>query len=210
MTTDGPPWRNADEAMSRYAQGDDRAFGAVYDAVTPRLEAYLRRHLGEPALVEDIIQHTFLQMHDKRGHFSPGAEVVPWAFSIARNFMIDIKRKTRREASAEAFEEVAAMGAFLIASLPEGEAMIQARQTSERILAAFAGCTEHQRAAFELTRGDGLSQVQAAQVLGTTVMAVKQCTHKVYEKLRSVLEEGAAPRRSPPVAEPTTTPPATL
>ena len=71
MTTEGPPWRNADEAMSRYAQGDDTAFGAVYDAVAPRLEAYLRRHLGEPALVEDIIQHTFLQMHDKRGHFSP-------------------------------------------------------------------------------------------------------------------------------------------
>jgi RNA polymerase sigma-70 factor (ECF subfamily) len=209
MTTEGPPWRNADEAMSRYARGDDSAFGAVYDAVAPRLEAYLRRHLGEPALVEDIIQHTFLQMHDKRGHFSPGAEVVPWAFSIARNFMIDTKRKTRREASAEALEEVAAMGAFLIASLPDGEAMIQARQTSERILAAFAACTEHQRAAFELTRGDGLSQVQAAQVLGTTVMAVKQCTHKVYEKLRAVLE-GAAPRRSPTVAEPTPTPPATL
>ena len=45
------------------------------------------------------------------------------------------------EASAEAFEDAAAMGAFLIASLPDGEAVIQARQTSERLLAAFAGCS---------------------------------------------------------------------
>jgi RNA polymerase sigma-70 factor (ECF subfamily) len=210
MTTEGQPWRDADEAMSCYARGDDRAFGAVYDVVAPRLEAYLRRHLGDGALIEDTIQHTFLQMHGKRGSFSPGAEVLPWAFSIARNFMIDVKRKARREASGDAPEDVAAMSTFLIAALPDAEAIIQARQTSERLLAAFAACTEHQRAAFELTRGDGLSQAQAAQVLGTTVMAIKQCTHKVYEKLRAVLTDGREGPRSSELAEPATPPPATL
>jgi RNA polymerase sigma-70 factor (ECF subfamily) len=198
---------NADEAMSQYAQGDEQAFGIVYDTVAPRLEGYLRRHLREPALVEDIIQHTFLQMHDKRGTFCPGAEVIPWAFSIARNFMIDVKRKTKREASSDTIEDHAAVNAFLVASVPDGEQVVQARQTSKKMVAVFESCTDHQRAAFELTKGDGLSQSEAAQVLNTTVMGIKQCAHKVYEKLRAALKD---PDEPPPVPGTPLPPPATL
>ena len=193
----------ADEAMSQYAQGDDKAFEIVYDTVAPRLEGYLRRHLREPALVEDIIQHTFMQMHDKRGTFSIGAEVVPWAFSIARNFMIDTKRKTRRETATDMSDEKAATGAFLVSAVADAEQVVQARQTSERMAAVYDSCTDHQRAAFELTKADGLSQAEAAQILNTTVMGVKQCAHKVYERLRSVLgddddDPGTAPGSAAP------------
>jgi RNA polymerase sigma-70 factor (ECF subfamily) len=197
---------NADEAMSQYAQGNDQAFGIVYDTVAPRLEGYLRRHLREPALVEDIIQHTFLQMHDKRGTFCAGAEVIPWAFSIARNFMIDVKRKTKREAASDGIEEQAAVGAFLVAAVPSAEQVVEARQTSKRMAAVFESCTEHQRAAFELTKGDGLSQSEAAQVLNTTVMGIKQCAHKVYEKLRAALKDPdeARPAQGTPLPPPAT------
>jgi len=189
---------NADDAMSRYARGDDAAFAIVYDAVAPRLEGYLRRHLRGSAQVEDIIQQTFMQMHDKRGTFSAGAEVLPWAFSIARNFMIDTMRKTKREASADLTDERTAMGAMLV----NGEEVLQARQTGARVLAAFEALTEHQRAAYELTEGEGMSHAEAASVLGTTVTGVKLCRHKVNKRLRSAIEEreqrvAAAPSAAP-------------
>ena len=170
---------NADDAMTRYARGDEEAFAIVYDAVAPRLEGYLRRHLRGSAQVEDIIQQTFMQMHDKRGTFTAGAEVLPWAFSIARNFMIDTVRKTKREASADMSDERAA----------SGEEVLQARQTGARVLAAFEAMTDHQRAAYELTEGEGMSHAEAANVLGTTVMGVKLCRHKVNKRLRSAIEE---------------------
>lgn len=180
---------NADDAMSRYARGDDAAFAIVYDAVAPRLEGYLRRHLRGSAQVEDIIQQTFMQMHDKRGTFSAGAEVLPWAFSIARNFMIDTMRKTKREASADLTDERTAMGAMLVSRVANGEEVLQARQTGARVLAAFEALTEHQRAAYELTEGEGMSHAEAASVLGTTVTGVKLCRHKVNKRLRSAIEE---------------------
>jgi len=180
---------NADDAMSRYARGDDAAFAIVYDAVAPRLEGYLRRHLRGSAQVEDIIQQTFMQMHDKRGTFSAGAEVLPWAFSIARNFMIDTMRKTKREASADLTDERTAMGAMLVSRVANGEEVLQARQTGARVLAAFEAMTDHQRAAYELTEGEGMSHAEAANVLGTTVMGVKLCRHKVNKRLRSAIEE---------------------
>jgi RNA polymerase sigma-70 factor (ECF subfamily) len=189
--------------MSRYARGDAEAFAIVYDAVAPRLEGYLRRHLRGSAQVEDIIQQTFMQMHDKRGTFNAGAEVLPWAFSIARNFMIDMLRKTKREAAADLGDERTAMGALLVSPMASGEELLAARETGRRVLAAFEALTDHQRAAYELTEGEGLSHAEAAEVLGTTVMGVKLCRHKVHKRLRSALEDleeglAVAPGAPPP------------
>jgi RNA polymerase sigma-70 factor, ECF subfamily len=179
--------RGADQAMARYAGGEGQAFGVVYDVVAPRLERYLRRHLREGGLVDDIIQQTFLQMHAKRGTFRPGAEVVPWAFCIARNFMIDAIRRSKREQNTEDDSADVSAG-WMVATFANGEEVVAARETKQRILALFASLSPHQRAAFELTKGDGLSHAAAAQILGTTVMGVKQCVHKVYKKLERELD----------------------
>ncbi len=180
---------DADQAMNDYARGDDKAFAIVYDAVAPRLEGYLRRHLRDRSLVEDIIQQTFMQMHDKRGTFAIGAQVLPWAFSIARNFMIDTLRKSRREPAVDLGHDRSPVEAVLVSAVENAEQVVLARETTLRMMSVFNGLTEHQRTAFELTEGDGMSQADAAQVLGTTINGVKLCRHKVYQKLRAVLHE---------------------
>ncbi len=179
----------ADQAMSDYARGDARAFAIVYDALAPRLEGYLRRHLRDRALIEDIIQQTFMQMHDKRGSFAIGSQVLPWAFSIARNFMIDTLRKSKRESLADLGGDRTSAEPLVMAAVENAEQVVLAREAGQRMMSIYNGLTEHQRAAFELTEGDGLSQAEAAQVLGTTVTGVKMCRHKVYRKLRAVLHD---------------------
>jgi RNA polymerase sigma-70 factor (ECF subfamily) len=46
---------------------------------------------------------------------------------------------------------------------------------------------EAQRVAFELVKKDGLSMKEAAQVLGTTVTAIKLRAHRAYVALREAL-----------------------
>lgn len=193
---------SADHAMSDYARGDDKAFAIVYDAVAPRLEGYLRRHLRDRSLVEDIIQQTFLQMHDKRGSFAVGSQVLPWAFSIARNFMIDTLRKSKRESTADLGNDRSPVEALLVSAVENAEQVVLAREASQRMISVFNGLTDHQRAAFELTEGDGMSQAEAAQVLGTTVTGVKMCRHKVYQKLRAVLHDSRENDPSGPPSAP--------
>jgi len=43
------------------------------------------------------------------------------------------------------------------------------------------------REAFELVKEDGLSHAEAAEVLGTTVSAVKLRAHRTYQALRAAL-----------------------
>jgi RNA polymerase sigma factor (sigma-70 family) len=82
-------------AMARYANGESRAFVEVYDELAPSLFHYLQKLARNDATAEDLLQQTFLRMHDARGRFTPGAAVEPWAFSIARRLFIDWYRQCR-------------------------------------------------------------------------------------------------------------------
>lgn len=181
--------RLADDAMVRYAQGEGEAFFAVYDHVAPHVRRYLRRRLAEEASVEDLIQQTFLLLHANRHSFVPGAPILPWAVSIARNAMNEQFRKRRRE---QAHAHAHAPGANLIDRLRmavaiTSEDVLCAREISARLVAVFEGLPERQRRALHMVRVDGLSHCQVAQELGTTAVAVKQLVWKASEKMKAVV-----------------------
>jgi RNA polymerase sigma-70 factor (ECF subfamily) len=187
------PPRDADEAMARYADGDEGAFGLVHVFVAPRLTAYLRRRVREAALVPDLVQQTFLHMHRARRTFRAGGEVLPWAFAIARRQLVDAYR-----AELGPTVTMDADGGVERATSPCGEELLAAKEAARRVERALAGLSKPQRAAFELVKGDGLSLVEAAAVLGTTVTGVKLRTHRAYAALRSALApRDALPRRAP-------------
>ena len=173
-----------DAAMDRYARGDDAAFAEVYDTLAPRLFAFLLRHTRDRAKAEDVVQQTMLQIHRARGRFLPGAEVIPWAFAIARRLVIDQHRRGGREVLTPGDEDVGA----LLASLDAGaDELAIAKETAARLGEELERLPENQRVAFELIKQDGLSVAEAAQVLGTTVSAVKLRAHRAYGALRRAL-----------------------
>jgi len=176
-----------DSAMERYSQGEDAAFAAVYDGLAPRLYGYLLRQTRDTALAEDLLQQTLLQMHRARGRFFAGAEVTPWAFAIARRLLIDSVRRRKREGIVETSDEA---GLDSVAgSEPGADQVLEASQVAGRLQAELARLPEQQRVAFQLIKQEGLSLAEAAQVLGTTVAAVKLRAHRAYSALRGVLGE---------------------
>jgi len=182
---------SADIAMDRYASGSDAAFGEVYDAVAPRIFGYLRRHTKDTALAEDLVQQTLLQMHRARGTFIPGSSVLPWAFAIARRLLIDELRRSRRNVLAGAQPGVMGDGHTSVEPSPDGVA--EAQELAARLQRELVRLPESQRVAFELMRIDGLSHMEAAEVLGATVNAVKLRAHRAYLALRAVLGDGVGP-----------------
>ncbi len=188
----------ADEAMSRYAQGDATAFDAVYEGVAPRLESYLRRHVRGTTRVEDIVQQTFLQMHAARGTFNVGAEVFPWALAIARRLMFDVGRKARREEYRDMRnEDDMEARAEVPRAVASGEEMLEAREISACLSAAYDRLSEPQRVAFELVKTAGLSHAQAATVVGTSVTGIKLRVHRAYVALRAALDQARGPLPPP-------------
>ncbi|GAC1525520.1 MAG: sigma-70 family RNA polymerase sigma factor [Polyangiales bacterium] len=185
----------ANAAMERYANGDDGSFSELYDALAPRLYAFLRRQTRNAAHAEDLVQQTLLQMHCARHTYATGADVVPWAFAIARHLCIDAHRRCRHGSElvgdvAEAFDDRPSVE-------PRPDEALQAKQTARRIEQVLAAMPESHRLAFELLKHDGLSLVAAAEVLGISVAAVKVRAHRTYEALRAALREDGASNRRP-------------
>jgi RNA polymerase sigma-70 factor, ECF subfamily len=175
-----------DAAMERYAAGDDAAFPDLYDLLAPRLFGYLMRQTRDRARAEDLLQQTLLQMHAARGRFIPGSQVLPWAFAIARRLMIDGMRRGKREV-LRAGNEGEGEGAEPAAADDAADDLVEARELAGRLQKELARLPENQRVAFELIKQEGLSVAQAAEVLGTTVTAVKLRAHRAYEALRGIL-----------------------
>jgi RNA polymerase sigma-70 factor, ECF subfamily len=188
----------ADLAMERYAAGDAAAFGLVYDALAGRLFGYLLRRTRERARAEDLLQQTMLHIHRGRGQFIPGAQVVPWAFAIARRLLSDSVRRGSREVLGDGTE-----GDERTADLPGADDLVHASEMVSRVEQVLAGLPPTQRIAFELIKQDGLTVAEAAQMLGTTVAAVKLRAHRAYEALRAALgqvdgvDDDTAPREAP-------------
>jgi RNA polymerase sigma-70 factor (ECF subfamily) len=188
-TAGGSGAMNADEAMSQYAQGDAGAFEIVYEVVAPRIEGYVRRKVRDSARVEDVVQQTFENMHKARGTFTPGSDVLNWAFAIARNLVSDIGRKAGRETVSDLTAENDTMGVALAAAVAGGEELLLARETGVLLVRRYEGLTKLQQEVFELVKLEGLSYQQAAATLGITVPAVRMYAHRAYVSLREAVGE---------------------
>ena len=111
--------------------------------------------------------------------------MLPLAFAIARRLLIDELRRDKRSVltrSEVVTEDSAPCGED---NSPDGQA--EARELANLLQRELVRLPESQRVAFELMRLDGLSHIEAAEVLGATVTAVKLRVHRAYAALRLVL-----------------------
>jgi RNA polymerase sigma-70 factor, ECF subfamily len=190
----------ARELMGRYCDGDASAFRELYALVAPRLLGYLVRMARQRALAEDLLQQTFLKVHRARSAYVRGADPVPWIYSIAhRTFLDEARRGKRAVVRVGEGEELPEQRADLRGETDDRRD--EPRADPELVQAALDALAElpaQQREAVVLTKLDGRSVAEAAEIAGTTVGAMKVRAHRGYEALRAHL--GRAEAKPEPAA----------
>jgi RNA polymerase sigma-70 factor (ECF subfamily) len=178
-----------DQAMDRYAQGEDASFAVLYAGLEGKLRAFLTRLTGVPSVADDLLQETFMRIHRARGGFESGGSVVPWAYAIARNAWLDHVRssKVRSRVQLESSEEQPLSTDPPTGPEYDSEQAVIAREMAALVEKVLAGLPPAQREAFVLLRYEGMSVQQAAEVLGSTPTAVKLRAFRAYEALRHAL-----------------------
>ncbi len=71
---------------------------AVVSTYEGRLLAYVTRLMGGSALVEDVVQETFIKLAGNwKGVFEPGPQLSAWLYKVAHNVAVDaLRREARR------------------------------------------------------------------------------------------------------------------
>ncbi len=180
---------DAKELMEQYCDGDAGAFRALYALVAPRLLGYLMKMARERAVAEDLLQVTFMKVHRARTAYVRGADPLPWIYSIAhRTFLDDARHKKRAVVRVGEGDELPEQPADLRGETDERRDDPRVDpELAQRALGALAQLPEQQREAVVLTKLEGKSVAEAAEIAGTTVGAMKVRAHRGYEALRKIL-----------------------
>ncbi|HWO23142.1 MAG TPA: RNA polymerase sigma factor [Kofleriaceae bacterium] len=179
--------------MAQYCDGDANAFRALYALVAPRLLGYLMKMTHQRAIAEDLLQQTFMKLHRARPAYVRGADPLPWIYSIAhRTFLDETRRVKRAVVRVGEGDELPEQPADLRGETAERRD--EPRADPELVKAALDALAElpaQQREAVVLTKLDGKSVAEAAEIAGTSVGAMKVRAHRGYEALRKLLGRSA-------------------
>lgn len=182
------------ELMGRYCDGDARAFRELYALISPRLFGYLVKISRHRTLAADLLQQTFMKVHRSRAAYIRGADPEPWFYAIAHRTFIDEVRKQQRDIVrlGEDRDPDASVGLT-------GESDEHAGPADPELvtaaMSALALLPQDQRQAVVLTKLQGRTLAEAAEIAGTSVTAMKVRAHRGYKALRGMLASapGAIP-----------------
>jgi RNA polymerase sigma-70 factor (ECF subfamily) len=164
--------------MVRVAEGDADAFRTLAERHAPSITAHAKRMLRDASEAEDVVQEAFLRLWKTAGSYRPEARLSTFLHHIVHNLCLD-RLRAKRPTDADALD------ALVSEDRPSRELMMQsrARRVHEEVLAL----PERQRAALSLVHFEGLSNLEAAQILEVTVEALESLLSRGRRTLRERL-----------------------
>jgi RNA polymerase sigma factor (sigma-70 family) len=158
--------RSDDQLVALFRMGYDEAFDVIHDRYRQRLLAYTRQMLGGARTdAEDVLQDVFLRAYRALRHDDRPVTLRAWLYRVAHNRCVDHLRRPEPPA-AEVFE---------LSRAPERDPSdeTERREDLRRLVQDMQRLPDQQRSALLMREIDGLSYAELADVLGTTVPAVK-------------------------------------
>jgi len=174
----------SDQELMRIVQaGDVSPAAEIYDRYSSRIYNFAYRFLRNSEAAEDATQEVFVKMLKHANQFHGDAKLSTWLFSITANWCRDYLRKADNKAKEA--EDVL----FQIPAPAElaPDRNLERRQDEQRIQKALSALTPEQREAILLSRYQGLSYAEIAQISGCSEGAVKTRVFRAMETLKKAL-----------------------
>src|SRR5712691_10997378 len=179
----------SDQELMRIVQaGDFSPASEIYDRYSSRIYNFAYRFLKNSEAAEDATQEVFVKMLKHANQFHGDAKLSTWLFSITANWCRDYLRKADNKAKET--EEVLIS---LPAPLEHGpDRTLEQRENEVRVQRALQALTPEQREAILLSRYQGLSYAEIAQIAGCSEGAVKTRVFRAMETLKKALTAEAS------------------
>ena len=164
----------------RAATTDEAFLRALYAEHGGALLAYATRLTGERASGEDIVQETLVRAWRRAGQLAEDRRPVgPWLFAVARNLIIDRRRRAQRR------DEVPEVELEQLSAIDGLDRALDAWQMADALAALSP---EHREVLVEIYYR-GRSVAEAAETIGVPLGTVKSRTYYALRSLRLRLEE---------------------
>ena len=169
------------------ADGDEATFTRIYREHADSIYAYLRYHLADPAMAEDVTAQVFLEAWRQRETvvIDPELGWAPWLFGVARNLVRVSSRTHARHALVDTAADSPAWGV-----VPDPAVSHAERDERHRVLQATLTATRQlpdaDREVIELCVIGSLTPKQAAAALGQPAPTVRSRLTRARRRLRAL------------------------
>lgn len=179
---DGTNVDHAAELILRVADGDDAAFGELYDLLSSRVFGLILRVLVDRAQSEEVLQEVFLEVWQSAQAFAPNrGQGRSWILTIAHRRAVD----RVRSAQAAGDRDVRVGLRDLNTPAASVDEQVEMRIESRRVARALQALPEPQREALTLAYFGGYSQSEIAALTATPLGTIKTRMRDGLSRLRT-------------------------
>lgn len=171
------------ELLDLLGKRGSQAMAEIYDHYSQPIYRYLYRLLGDEAQAEDLTSEVFLKLlRAVSTSRAPRDRLDGWLYRVAHNLAIDWFRQRSTQSTLPLDEDLASDG------LP-ASAVVEQRQTHQRLRKAILKLTPSQQQVIVLRFGEEMPVAVVARLMGKSEGAVKLLQHRAVKGLGRVLEK---------------------
>ena len=188
--------------ISQTIADQDQLIALAMEKEEPRLRSFIRNHIADRSLTEDILQEVFCELIEAYRMMKPIEQVGAWMFRVARNRIVDLFRRRQTASKTDSLsEEVyghedgeAVPLEELLPSPDEGPEAAYARAVLlDELEEALDELPEEQRAVFVAHELEGTSFKELAAETGVGVNTLlsrkRYAVLHLRDRLQSIYEE---------------------
>ncbi len=174
--------------LEQARQGDQVAFGALIEAYQRPVYNLAYRMLNNSGEAEEAAQEAFIRAYTRLHTYNPNHKFSTWMLSITSNYCIDIIRK--RRALLLSIDEPLPPHPALMSDGQKGpESQMEMNEQQEMVQSLLQELAPEYRQAVVLRYWHELSYEEIAEMMDTTVSAIKS---RLFRARRQLAEIGLA------------------
>jgi RNA polymerase sigma-70 factor (ECF subfamily) len=166
------------ELLALIQDGNGHAFAELVERHTARFYRLAFRYLQNKEAAEDVVQDAFLRLWENPGLWRPdrNTKFTTWFYRIVVNLCLDVRKKKKPEAIEDETS-------IIDERQPVDETMIQT-QKQQALEKEIAGLPERQRTALNLCFDQGMSNQEAADIMGLNLKALQSLLMRAKSTLK--------------------------
>ena len=182
------------ELVSRYLEGDERAFQELANRYHGRLLNFVYRTIGDRDRSEDLVQETFVRVYRHLHRFDPTKKFSTWIYTIAGNLAKNELRNRSRNPlilfqtlTKNREDDDRPLTWEDRTFLPDE--LFRKRHLREQVERAVKELPEHHREVFELREMEGKSYEEIAEITNTKLGTVKSRLNRARNAFAEIISE---------------------
>jgi RNA polymerase sigma-70 factor (ECF subfamily) len=172
------PEAEARRTIAQALAGDEEAFEALIRLYSRRVYGVAYAIVQDIAEAEDIVQETFLKLHQTRGRLREPDKFTGWLLTVTRNAARDRLRRRKPQAPAETFD------ALVDGNMATPGSRLEQEEAQAHLRRALARLPEEHRIALTLRYLEGLDYRAIETTMGLSNGALRGVLGRALGTLR--------------------------